>query len=77
MTSAPSSVRQLERGNVRPSIDIGTANIAVSPVCGEPALSPEDAQMTREAARLLGIDLLHRVIIGEGRFVSFKERGVL
>jgi DNA repair protein RadC len=36
--------------------------------------------MTREAAqaaRLLGIELLDHVIIGQGRFVSLKDQRVL
>ncbi len=47
---------------------------------GEPDASPEDVQMTRDAAqaaRLLGIDLLDHVIVGQGRFVSLKDQGVL
>jgi DNA repair protein RadC len=30
-----------------------------------------------EAGALLGIPLLDHVIVGEGRFVSFAERGLL
>jgi DNA repair protein RadC len=30
-----------------------------------------------QAAKLLGIDLLDHIVIGQGRFVSLKERGVL
>ncbi len=47
---------------------------------GEPDASPEDVEMTRDAAqaaRLLGIDLLDHVIVGQGRFVSLKDQGVL
>ncbi len=47
---------------------------------GEPDASPEDVQMTRDAAqaaRLLGIDLLDHIIIGQGRFVSLKDQGVM
>jgi DNA repair protein RadC len=29
-----------------------------------------------QAAKLLGIDLLDHIVIGQGRFVSLKERGV-
>ena len=46
--------------------------------CPEP--SPEDIQMTSDAAqaaKLLSIDLLDHIVIGQGRFVSLKERGVL
>ena len=47
---------------------------------GDPEPSPEDVQMTRDAsqaAKLLSIDLLDHVVIGQGRFVSLKERGVV
>jgi len=47
---------------------------------GDPDPSPEDVRLTRDAAqaaRLLSIDLLDHVIVGRGRFVSLKERGVL
>jgi len=30
-----------------------------------------------QASRLLGIDLLDHVVLGQGRFVSLKERGVI
>ena len=46
---------------------------------GDPEPSPEDVQMTSDAvqaAKLLGIDLLDHIVIGQGRFVSLKERGV-
>ncbi len=47
---------------------------------GDPSPSPQDLATTRrlnEAGRLLGIDLLDHVIIGDGRWVSLKEYGVL
>ena len=47
---------------------------------GDPSASPEDVKLTKEAAqaaKLLGIDLLDHIILGQGRFVSLKERGVL
>jgi DNA repair protein RadC len=46
---------------------------------GDPTPSPEDIQVTQrlaEAGRLLGIDLLDHVVIGDGRYVSLKERGL-
>ena len=47
---------------------------------GDPEPSPEDVQMTSDAvqaAKLLGIDLLDHIVIGQGWFVSLKERGVI
>lgn len=45
---------------------------------GDPAPSREDIDVTRrlqEAGRILGIELLDHVIIGDGRFYSLKEKG--
>lgn len=47
---------------------------------GDPAPSPEDAQVTRrlvEAGELLGIELLDHVIVGDNRWVSLKEKGLI
>ncbi len=47
---------------------------------GDPTPSPEDIALTRqlcEAGRLLGIEVLDHLIIGDGVFVSLKERGLL
>lgn len=47
---------------------------------GDPSPSPEDVELTRrlaDAGRLVGIDLLDHVIVGEGRFLSLREEGVL
>jgi DNA repair protein RadC len=46
---------------------------------GDPTPSPEDVLVTRQmvdAGRLLDIDCLDHLIIGNGRFVSMRERGV-
>ncbi|MBC8253113.1 MAG: DNA repair protein RadC [Ardenticatenia bacterium] len=46
---------------------------------GDPTPSSEDVQMTRQivqAGELLGIEGLDHLIIGSGRFVSLKERGL-
>lgn len=47
---------------------------------GDLAPSPEDVQVTRtlvEAGQILGIEVLDHLVIGEGRYVSLKERGLL
>ena len=46
---------------------------------GDPTPSPEDIKITRamvEAGKLLDIRVLDHLIVGGGRFVSLKERGV-
>lgn len=47
---------------------------------GDPTPSPEDIALTgrlRDAGALVGIDVLDHIVIGDGRFVSLKERGHL
>ncbi len=47
---------------------------------GDPEPSQEDIEVTRrlsEASKLIGIELLDHIIIGDGTFVSLKERGHL
>lgn len=47
---------------------------------GDPAPSGEDINTTnriKECGKILGIDVLDHVIIGENSYVSLKERGVL
>lgn len=48
---------------------------------GNPEPSKEDLSITkrlREAGKLLGIPLIDHIVVGEeGKYVSFKERGIL
>jgi DNA repair protein RadC len=47
---------------------------------GNPDPSNEDLEITRrlaEAGKILGIEVLDHVIVGEGCWVSLKERGIL
>lgn len=47
---------------------------------GDPSPSREDFSVTeriREAGELLGVSLVDHIIIGENRFYSFKEQGIL
>lgn len=47
---------------------------------GDPTPSPEDRKVTArlvEAGRLLGIDVLDHIIVGDGRHVSLKEQGLM
>ena len=46
---------------------------------GDPTPSPEDVAVTKQvvqAGKLLDIDVLDHLVIGQGRFVSLKERGL-
>ena len=47
---------------------------------GDPAPSPEDLALTRkliDAGLLLDIPVLDHIVLGYGRYVSFKQRGLL
>ncbi len=46
---------------------------------GDPTPSPDDIALTRaivQAGKLLDIEVLDHLVIGRGRFVSLKERGL-
>lgn len=46
---------------------------------GDPTPSPEDVSLTRaivQAGKLLDIEVLDHLVIGQGRYVSLKERGL-
>lgn len=46
---------------------------------GDPTPSREDIEVTRrlvEAGKLIGIDVLDHIIIGDNRYVSFREQGI-
>ncbi len=47
---------------------------------GDPTPSPEDVSVTRDlvaAGKLLDIELMDHIVIGNGRFVSLKERKLM
>ena len=47
---------------------------------GDPTPSPEDIDLTRklvEAGRVMDIAVLDHVVIGDGRFISLKEKKVM
>lgn len=47
---------------------------------GDPSPSREDIDITqrlKEVGKIIGIDLIDHVIIGENRYVSLKEKGVV
>jgi DNA repair protein RadC len=65
----------------RPAIEAPAAAIilAHNHPSGSPDPSPEDVSVTRqcvEAGRLLSVDVLDHIILGNGRFTSLKERGL-
>ncbi|WP_410772109.1 RadC family protein [Fontibacillus sp. BL9] len=47
---------------------------------GDPTPSPEDIRMTErlcKAGDIVGIDVLDHIVIGDGKFVSLKEQGLM
>ncbi|CAH1201048.1 MULTISPECIES: RadC family protein [Paenibacillus] len=47
---------------------------------GDPTPSPEDIQITKrliEAGTIVGIDVLDHLVIGDGTYVSLKEKGLV
>ncbi|MCK6584611.1 MAG: hypothetical protein L6Q49_16070 [Anaerolineales bacterium] len=46
---------------------------------GDPTPSPDDVAVTRaivQAGKLMDIDVLDHLVIGQGKWVSLKERGL-
>lgn len=65
----------------RPAVRVNAAAIIVahSHPSGDPTPSPEDVSITKaivEAGKLLDIDCLDHLVIGRGRFVSLKSKGL-
>ena len=65
----------------RPAIQRNAASIIVvhNHPSGDPTPSSEDVTLTKaivQAGKLLDIEVLDHLIIGQGRFVSLKERGL-
>ena len=47
---------------------------------GDPSPSPEDVSLTRklvDAGKLLDIPVLDHIVLGDGKYISFKEKGIL
>jgi DNA repair protein RadC len=54
--------------------------IAHSHPSGDPSPSPEDVSVTRsivEAAKLMDLAVVDHLILGQGSFVSLRERGLM
>lgn len=65
----------------REAVKLNAAGIVVAHnhPSGDPTPSPEDVAVTRalvQAGKLLDIDVLDHLVIGQQRFVSLKERGL-
>lgn len=47
---------------------------------GDPSPSPEDIALTRkliEAGKVLDVQVVDHLVVGQGRYVSFKEKGLI
>ncbi|MBP1692821.1 MAG: radC [Chloroflexi bacterium] len=65
----------------KPAIRANAASVVVfhNHPSGDPTPSPEDIAITRavvQAGKLLDIEVLDHLVIGRGKFVSLKERGL-
>ncbi len=73
---------QIHIGEVfKPAIRRGATAIIVvhNHPSGNPAPSPDDVAVTRalvQAGKLLDIDVLDHLVVGQGKYVSLKERGL-
>lgn len=66
----------------RAAIRRGCASIIVAHnhPSGDPTPSPEDIQLTGrlvESGQLVGIDVLDHIVVGDGIFISLKEKGFM
>lgn len=66
----------------REALKVRSASIIVghNHPSGNPAPSPEDIEVTKrlvEAGRIIGIEVIDHIIVGENNFISLKERGQL
>lgn len=67
---------------MKPAILSNAASIIVAHnhPSGDPSPSKEDIQVTKrlgEAGKMLGIELLDHIILGENSFISLKEKGYI
>jgi DNA repair protein RadC len=77
LNSSMIRVGELFRGAIRRNA--AAIIVAHNHPSGDPTPSPEDVAVTRQvvqAGQLLDIEVLDHIIIGRGRFVSLKERGL-
>ncbi len=77
LNSAQVRVGELFREAIR--LNAAALIVAHNHPSGDPTPSPEDVHVTRqivEAGKLLNIDVLDHLVIGQQRWVSLKERGL-
>jgi len=77
LNSASVRVGELFRESIR--ANSAAMIVAHNHPSGDPMPSPEDVHVTRqivEAGKLLDIDVLDHLVIGQQRWVSLKERGL-
>lgn len=70
--------RELFKSAIR--ISAATVILLHNHPSGDPTPSREDIDITNrltEAGKLLGIEVLDHLVIGDGKYVSFKEKGLL
>jgi DNA repair protein RadC len=65
----------------RPAMQLNSPAIIIAHAhpSGDPAPSPEDVLITRElvsAGNILEIELLDHLVVGAGKWVSMRERGL-
>jgi DNA repair protein RadC len=77
LNSAVVRISELFRGAIK--ANSAAIIMAHNHPSGDPSPSPEDVRLTRDAVqagKLLGIDVLDHLIIGQGRWLSLKERNL-
>ena len=77
LNSAHVRVGELFREAIR--LNAAALIVAHNHPSGDPTPSPEDVHVTRqivEAGKLLNVDVLDHLVIGQQRWVSLKERGL-
>ena len=77
LNSSPVRAGELFKSTVRRNA--ASLNVAHNHPSGEPAPSPDDIAVTRaivEAGKLLDVEVLDHLVIGGGKFVSLKQRGL-
>jgi DNA repair protein RadC len=77
LASSPVHPREIFKSAIRKSA-AGVILVHNHP-SGDPAPSREDVEVTQrlsEAGKLLGIEVLDHLVIGDNRYVSFREKGI-
>ena len=76
----------MRASSLRASVRVGTSHAAASVILihnhpsGDPTPSAEDRAVTRQmiaAGEVVGIEVLDHIVVGEGRYVSFAEAGMM